>query len=74
MKKKVLLAILTFLLTVTLVGPVSAYAVEVNNQPSEQSDSRATEYVTYYKTVDGVCYYRIWNATYGRWETPWLPC
>ncbi len=74
MKKKFLLLMLTFMLALTCIGPVPAFATEISTQSNDQPVVFATEYVYYHKIVDGVKYYRIWNATYGRWETPWLPC
>lgn len=75
MKKKFVLATLTFLLALTFVGPTSAFALsEKEPLPNEQSVARADEFIVYYKEVDGKTYYRIWNATDLRWETPWLPC
>lgn len=81
MKKKFVLMVLTFLLTLTFVGPISAFALsEEISQPSEQaqlngqSSVLSDRFIVYYKEIDGKTYYRIWNATDGRWETPWLPC
>ena len=74
MKKKIVLTTLTLLLALTFVGPTSAFALsEKNPSPSEQSVTRADEFIVYYREIDGKTYYRIWNATDGRWETPWLP-
>lgn len=74
MKKNFLSVLLTLILTLACVGPVPAFAAEVANQPDAQASVLADEYIYYYSLIDGKKYYRIWNATDGRWETPWLPC
>lgn len=74
MKKKFLLLMLTFMLALSCVGPIPAFATDVNTQSNLSSTPLADEFIYYFRTVDGKKYYRIWNATDGRWETPWLPC
>ncbi|MCI9466946.1 MAG: hypothetical protein HFE99_07505 [Ruminiclostridium sp.] len=75
MKKKVVLTALTFLMALTLVGPAPAFALsERNSTPSELSIPLSDEFIVYYMEKDGITYYRVWNATDLRWETPWLPC
>lgn len=74
MKKNFLVILLTFMLALTCVGPVPAFAANLNTQSNSSSVPLADEFIYYFKTVDGKKYYRIWNATDLRWETPWLPC
>lgn len=74
MKKKLLLVMLTFLLTLACIAPMPAFAVQGSNQPDAQSSVLSDEFIYYYRLIDGKKYYRIWNATDLRWETPWLPC
>lgn len=77
MKRKTFLMMLTFLLTLTFVGPVPAFAADVEvppTQSSEESILRSDEYVTYYRTHNGVRQYRVWNITAGVWVTPWTDC
>lgn len=74
MKKKILLMILTLMLTVACIGSIPAFAAEPTAQPSSQSSTLADKFIYYYRLIDGKKYYRIWNATDLRWETPWLPC
>lgn len=74
MRKNFFLVLLTLVLTLACIGPIPAFASEPIDQPDTQSVVLSTEYVYYYQLIDGKKYYRIWNASYGRWETPWLPC
>lgn len=74
MKKKIFSTILTLFLALACVGPVPALAAAVDSQPDAQSSVLADEFIVYHAIIDGKKYYRIWNATDGRWETPWLPC
>ena len=74
MKKKFLLIMLTLMLTLSCVGTIPAFAANLNAQSNSSSTPLADEFIYYFKTVDGKKYYRIWNATDLRWETPWLPC
>lgn len=77
MKKKFMCMLLTCLLTLALVGPVSALAAEeAPSVANEQSDStiqtRADKYEYYYRIYNGVPQYRIWNATDAVWVTDWI--
>lgn len=74
MKKKLTLIMFTLILVISCIGPVPALAANPNTPSDSQSVPFATEYTYYFKIVDGQKYYRIWNVSYGRWETPWLPC
>lgn len=68
---------LTLFLTLTFVGPAPAFAADVEVPPthsSEESILRSGEYVTYYRTHNGVLQYRIWNAVDKVWVTPWMDC
>ena len=76
MKKKFLCMFITCLLTMALVGPISAFAAEeVSPKESGQSTSEpvpmADKYITYYRVYNGVPQYRIWNATDRVWVTEW---
>ena len=78
MKKKILCMTITLLLTLTAVGPVPALAAEdslerlpVENVQANTISPRADHYVVYYRTVNGVLQYRIWNATDAVWATEW---
>lgn len=33
----------------------------------------ADEFETYWKTINGKLYYRIWNGTQGKWVNDWTP-
>lgn len=72
MKKNLVLMMLTLLLVVACTGPISAFAAAPDPQPN--ASILADKFIYYHKIVDGKKYYRIWNATDLRWETPWLPC
>lgn len=77
MKKKTFLMMLTLLLTLAFIGPAPALASDISpqsTQPGNSSVLRADEYITYFRTYNGVKQYRIWNATDGVWVTPWLNC
>ena len=57
-------------------GAVPAMAAPASVIPVESSSYVGIEpYADVHQTVfarfDGVLYYRIWNATRGRWETDW---
>lgn len=77
MRKKIMCLLLTLLMTMALVGPVSALAAEAAS-PMEKGPSeaipmpRADQYIYYYRIIDGVYQYRIWNATDGYWVTDWI--
>lgn len=77
MRKKIMCMFLTCLLTMALVGPVSALAAE-EASPMEKGQSeitpmpRADKYLYYYRIHNGVYQYRIWNATDGYWVTDWI--
>lgn len=77
MKKKIVCLLLTLLMTMALVGPVSALAAE-EASPMEKGSSeaipmpRADKYIYYYRIIDGVYQYRIWNATDRVWVTDWI--
>ncbi len=77
MKKKITCLLLTLLMTMALVGPVSALAAEdgysVEKGQSEATPMpRADKYIYYYRIIDGVYQYRIWNATDRVWVTDWI--
>lgn len=65
MKKKVIMTMLTAALTLSLVGPVTTLAAETSlpevsvTQADESSPLRADEYITYYRTYNGIRQYRI---------------
>lgn len=77
MRKKIMCLLLTLLMTMALVGPVSALAA-ADGYPVGKSQSEATpmpradQYIYYYRIIDGVYQYRIWNATDGYWVTDWI--
>jgi hypothetical protein len=57
-------------------GAIPTIAAEIPVKPVvgiEQYDMepRADVLLTYWRTVNGVLQFRIWNATRGRWETEW---
>lgn len=77
MKKKAFLTTVTLLLTLAFIGPAPALASDVSTQSTQSGETsilRADEYITYYRTYNGVCQYRVWNATDGVWVTPWINC
>ncbi|MCI6990671.1 MAG: hypothetical protein MR910_04490 [Clostridiales bacterium] len=76
MKKKIFCMLLACLMTMTLVGPISAFAVEAvdpvgKGQSEDVPVPMADHYITYYRVYNGVPQYRIWNATDGYWVTEW---
>ena len=69
--------LLACLMTLTIVGPVSAVAAEdtypvVGTQPEDTPTPRADHLLYYYRIYNGVPQYRIWNATDGYWVTDWI--
>lgn len=77
MRKKIMCMLLACLLTMTIVGPVSALAAEeaspeVNAQSETTVTTRADKYLYYYRIYNGVPQYRIWNATDRVWVTDWI--
>ena len=78
MKKRVLLTTLAILLALTSVGSVSALAAEValpeTSTQAGETILRADEFITYYRTYNGIHQYRIWNATRAVWVIPWTNC
>ena len=76
MKKKFLMKALSVFLTLAFIGPAPALAAEVTQtEPSTQTSdisARVAEFITYYRTYNGVRQYRIWNATKAVWVTPWM--
>ena len=69
--------LLTCLMTLALVGPVSALAAE-DGYPADKGQTevtpmpRADKYYYYYRIYNGVYQYRIWNATDRVWVTDWI--
>ena len=79
MKKKLSKILVAALLIGSMVGITPALATSVAEPPASASGDgivtpMADQFETYYRTVDGVLQYRIWNATQGYWIMPWTNC
>lgn len=77
MKKKLSKILIATLIFGCMAGVAPAMAASSSSVP-ELSDGIVTpfaiEYETYYRTLNGVYQYRIWNATQGFWIMPWTNC
>lgn len=80
-KQKIRTLVVGCLLAGSLVVP--AFAAETTTQlPPEVTSSTqdvtptpyAEQFETYYRTVNGVMQYRIWNITKGYWVNDWTYC
>lgn len=68
------------LLTLVFTGLTPAFAaeasvpVEVEVTAAGEIVPFADEWITYYRTYNGIKQYRIWNATWGYWMNDWTVC
>lgn len=84
MKMKLTRIFCVVLMVFMIAGSFPALAAEPETMPvepvllTESADGEMTimadEYTYYYRTVDGVKQYRIWNNTRGVWMIPWTNC
>lgn len=79
MKKQIIRTLLAGVLLVgTLIAP--AFAVSTSPQLPQEAPSTqdivpyAEQFITYFRTYNGVKQYRIWNITKGIWVTDWTNC
>lgn len=76
MRKKVRV-VLSLFLTVLCISNVYAYTYA--DMPTKSSFSinpaRSDVYIYQYRTINGIEYRRLWNATKKEWAEPyWTPC
>ena len=79
MKKKLSKILVATLLFGSIAGATPAMATSIPETPVLAAGDgivtpMADEFITYYRTVNGVNQYRIWNATRGYWVNEWTNC
>lgn len=77
MKKKlskILIATMVFACMAGLTPAMAASPAPVFETGDGIVTPCADEFIYYYRTVNGVNQYRIWNATRGEWVIPWTNC